>query len=143
MATAYYFDSGVFVTPIIKNRDPKVIGDCLSWQQRLQRAEIVGYTSYLTWDEVVYIAARASGAYDRTIATKAGDLFLSLPNLTFVPIDNHTVRGAQALLPHGLRPRDSIHASSSLIHAGGNFVSLDIDFRSKAPDLGLTLHEIR
>jgi predicted nucleic acid-binding protein len=143
MAAEYYFDSGVFVTPILKNRETSVIRECLEWQRRMATHDIVAYTSYLTWDEVAYVAGRATGAYSRSFAAKAGELFLALTDLRFVSVDDRTIRRAQAILrDHGLRPRDSIHASSSLIHAGGNFVSLDADFKIKAPLIGLTLHEI-
>lgn len=144
MPDAYYFDSGVFVTPILKNRDANVIQQCLSWQSRIANRDVVAFTSALTWDEVVYIAGRSTGAFDRATAATAGELFLALPYLNHVAVDEPTIRQAQTILEgHGLKPRDSIHASSSLIHAGGNFVSLDIDFRSKALTVGLTLHEIR
>jgi predicted nucleic acid-binding protein len=124
-----YLDTGVIVTPLLKNRDQSVIDECLDWMARVSRGEVRALTSYLTWDEVTWVAGRASGAYDRQKAIIAGRLLLGLKNLEFVPVDEAVTRKAQELLTHfGFKPRDCIHASSALLHAGGELLTLDSGF---------------
>ncbi|HEX8820663.1 MAG TPA: type II toxin-antitoxin system VapC family toxin [Archangium sp.] len=127
--TLYYLDTGVIVTPLLKNREQSVIDECLGWMERVARGEVRARTSYLTWDEVTWVAGRASGAYDRQKAIVAGRLLLGLKNLEFVPVDEDVTRKAQELLTtFGFKPRDCIHASSALLHAGGELLTLDSGF---------------
>jgi predicted nucleic acid-binding protein len=126
---SYYFDTGVIVTPLLKNREPSVIDACLKWLERVALGEVHAVTSFLTWDEVTWVAGKAGGSYERNRAIKAGELLLSLSNLEFVPVDEGVTRGAQAMLAQfGFRPRDCIHAASALLHSGGELVSLDSGF---------------
>lgn len=128
----YYLDSGVFLTPLLNNREQSVIDECAAWMIRVQHQEIAACTSWLTWDEVTRIAGRPSRGcpFDVRRAATAGQLLMELAGLTFVPVDEMVVRKAQELLTSSsfLRPRDSIHASSALKSAGDNLVTLDADF---------------
>jgi len=129
-----YLDTGVIVTPLLKNREQAVIDECLVWLERVARGEVRALTSYLTWDEVTWVAGRASGAYDRQKAIVAGRLLLGLKNLEFVPVDEQVVQRAQGLLTtFGFKPRDCIHASSALLHAGGELLTLDSGFAKELP----------
>jgi predicted nucleic acid-binding protein len=125
----FYVDTGVIVTPLLKNRAQPVIDECRGWLERIARGELRGVTSFLTWDEVTWVAAKATGTYQHARAVAVGELLLSLPNLEFVPVDNATTHKAQDLLARfNFKPRDSIHASSALLHAGGTMLTLDSGF---------------
>jgi predicted nucleic acid-binding protein len=138
-----YLDSGVFVTPMLKNRSLVVVEECLEWLEKMRRGQIQGVTSWMSWDEVTYVAGRgaADRSYDSERAAAAGDLLCALPNLRFTPVDEDVVNEAQSFLRRTkARPRDSIHASSAVIHATGNLVTLDSDFaREGASSFGLNV----
>ncbi len=124
-----YVDTGVFVTPILKNRSDAVIDECLAWQEKMSCGQVTACTSWLTWDEVTYVAGRAGDGYDVGAAARAGELLLALPNLTFLDVDVEVISRAQTMLSAGaFRPRDCVHASTAVLHAGGLLVSLDSDF---------------
>ncbi len=122
----YYIDSGVFLVPMLKSREQSVVAACLGWLRRVADREVQGVTSWLTWDEVTFVAGRAGGGCDHARAAEAGDLLLRLSNLTFLPVDEDIVRSAQGLLSH-LWPRDAIHASAALAGAQGRLVTVDRD----------------
>lgn len=128
--TRYYFDSGVFITPIIKNREQRVIDRFIEWQTRMKEGEIEAFTSCLTWDELVYVVQKRNG---KELAERIGKRFIQLANIEFIAADEDIIKGAQDLLEKSnVRPRDSIHAFSSLVYAEGNIVTLDVersDFR--------------
>ncbi|WP_309895540.1 type II toxin-antitoxin system VapC family toxin [Archangium sp.] len=124
-----YLDTGVIVTPLLKNREQSVIDECQGWLEKVARGEIRALTSYLTWDEVTWVVGKASGAYERQKAIRAGHLLLGLKHLEFVPVDEQVTQRAQGLLTtFGFKPRDCIHASSALLHAGGQLLTLDSGF---------------
>jgi predicted nucleic acid-binding protein len=124
-----YIDTGVLVTPLLKNREQPVIDECRSWLERIARGEVRALTSSLTWDEVTWVAGKAAGAYVRDRAITAGRLLLELKHLEFIPVDASVTRRAQQMLEQfGFKPRDCIHASSALLHAGGELVTLDSGF---------------
>ncbi len=132
----WYLDTGIFVTPLLKNKEPQIIQECRIWQERVKNKQIQALTSYLTWDEVTYIAGRASGAYNPQKAEEAGSLFLVLPHLCFIAVGDDVVRKAQSLLKQfGWKLRDCIHASSALLYASGNLVTLDSDFWERSERL--------
>ncbi len=126
----YYFDSGVFITPIIKNREQRVIDECIEWQTKIKEGQVEAFTSCLTWDELVYVVQKRNG---KELAGRIGERFLQLSNIGFIAADEDIIKGAQDLLGNSnVRPRDSIHAFTSLMHAEGNIVTLDVeksDFR--------------
>ncbi|HEX8700337.1 MAG TPA: type II toxin-antitoxin system VapC family toxin [Myxococcaceae bacterium] len=144
---SYYLDTGVIVTPLLKNQEGSIIEQCREWLERIARGEVQAKTSFLTWDEVIWVAGKgAEKVYNRARAVKAGELLLSLKNLEFVPVDEAVIRGAQQLIARfGLKPRDCIHASSALLHAQGELVSLDSGFWKEptlASSAGLKVTEI-
>ena len=143
----YYFDTGIFVTPILKNLDPAVTNKCRDWLTRVAAGEIAACTSFLTWDEVTWVVGKAKGTpYEAESAMRAGKLFLGLLNLQFVPVELEVVEKAQDLLQSmHLRPRDCIHASSAILKASGNLVTIDSDFGkdpSRTAEAGLRVHLI-
>lgn len=128
----WYFDTGVFVTPMLKNHSDSVVSSCLDWQQRAAAGVIAVVTSALTWDEVVWVAGRRRAtAFDFAAAALAGQRIRALPRLTWVPVDGKILEVAQRLLAGAqLKPRDAIHAASALVHANGRMLTLDGDFPS-------------
>lgn len=130
-ADRWYLDTGVFVTPILKNRSKAVIDACLEWQRRAHAGEIEAVTSYLTWDEVAHVAGRVPKPFDRARAAEAGRILRASTWLCFVEIDEKVIARAQEFLTHvGNGPRDCIHAASALLHATGKMVTLDSGFSS-------------
>ena len=124
-----YFDTGVFVTPLLKNRSDAVIDACRAWQERMRCGELKGITSYLTWDEVTHVAGRRHKSFSHADSSRAGELLLQLPNLSFVDVDHDVIAEAQRLLAMThCRPRDAIHAATALLRAGGRLLTLDTDF---------------
>jgi predicted nucleic acid-binding protein len=138
-----YFDSGVFLTPVLKNQPEDVIDQCISWQERIARGETLGVTCYLTWDEVTYVVRKTVGADE---AAEVGDRFLNLPGLRFVEVESETIYLAQQFLSKfNVKPRDSIHASSAILHGGSKIVTVDVsrsDFRKLLDDEGQPLLSI-
>ncbi len=125
----WYFDTGIFVTPILKNLDNDVIAACLEWQRRARDGEIVAITTTLTWDEVVYVVGRAEGAYDATKGAEAGGRLLQLPGLELGPVDLEMVRQAQQFVStHRMKPRDGIHAAAAMALAESRIVTIDSDY---------------
>ncbi len=129
--SAHCFDAGVFLSPMLKNQPARVVALCREWMLRIGRGELDACTSSLTWDEVVWVAARAEGGFDPARAAETGRRFLALPNLRFVPVDRELVAAAQQIMTSArVRPRDSIHAATALRFAGGSLVTVDSDFVS-------------
>ncbi len=129
--TTYYLDTGVLVTPLLKNLPDEVTERCRSWMSLVARGEALAVTSTLTWDEVTWIAGRAGGSFSTERAVNAGELILGLENIRLVPVDEELLHRAQHLLSRfRLRPRDAIHAASAFEHADGRLVTIDRDFAS-------------
>lgn len=140
-AARLYVDSSVLVTPMLKNREQPVIDTCVRWLERAARNEIRLVTSWLTWDEVLYIAGRGGQSrYDRERAREAGERLLRLPAFAWVEIGEPVVTRAQALLgATSFRPRDCLHAATALLECGGRLLSLDSDFLKASGTQGVKL----
>lgn len=120
----YYIDSGIFLTPLLKNRDEKIIDKCLEWQNKIKDGKIIAYTSYLTWDEVIYIVKRNKG---RELSTLMGKVLLNFPNINFIEVNKSIIENAQELLEKfNVKPRDAIHTATSLQKTNGNIITLDV-----------------
>jgi predicted nucleic acid-binding protein len=62
MAETFYTDSNIFIFPVIyNNKKPCKAGNILS---RIENNEIIGYTSVLTWNGVVYVIWETLGKAD-------------------------------------------------------------------------------
>lgn len=135
-----YFDTGVFVTPILRNRSESVVSKCLEWQRLMKAGTVRAITSYLTWDEVTYLVRRHISS---DAAAQTGRKLLSLENLEFAPVDGNVMEVAQMVFERWrTKPRDAIHASSALIKAAGTIVTLDVsdsDYRRLRRDDGTQL----
>jgi len=139
----YYFDSGVFITPILKNREQRIISACNKWMRLISEEKLFAFTSYLTWDELTYLVKKNCSA---EIAASAGINFLNLKNLTFIDVEKSIIEKSQELFAtYNIRPRDSIHAASAISFADSNIVTLDVnrsDFRKIKSSRGKTLLNI-
>ena len=139
--TRWYIDTGVFVTPILKNRPQPVINACLEWQRRAASGEIEAVTSYLTWDEVAHVAGRVPPPFDRARAARFGQALLDCDWIDFVDVDDVIVAKAQSLLTRaGTGPRDCVHAATALLRTDGRMVTLDTGL---AAEPGLQPHFIK
>lgn len=116
-----YFDANVFLQGILY--DNKQIKEILL---KLVRREFLGYTSILTWDEVVFIVRKFLG---KEIAIREGERFLRMPNLFFIDANKNVILNAQNLIKkYNLKPRDAIHISSALANGIHEIISLDKEF---------------
>ena len=83
-------------------------------------------TSALTWDEIVWVVKKR---FDIEKAKMEGRKFLSLPNITIVPVDDKLLSNAQNLIErYNLNPRDAIHAATAIGQNVTEFVTDDKDF---------------
>lgn len=122
----FYFDANVFILPQIYEESVDEVRKAKEYLIKLANGEIEGYTSTLTWDEIVYIIGKLVGKNESQVA---GRKFLSFPNLKIVTIDLEILLKAQELIENfNVKPRDAIHASCTLKFCNGNIISNDSDF---------------
>ncbi len=122
-----YLDSNVFLYPILydESSNPKS-KTAVSILKGVEDGKIVGATSLLSWDEVVWVVWRLVG-YEYAIRASAS--MLRMPNMTFVGVDERIILRAHDLIErHKLKPRDAIHISTALITGEREIVSDDADF---------------
>lgn len=119
-----YLDSNIFINSVLYN-DEKA-KKCKEIVLKIAKKEIIGVTSILTWDELVYVVRKNIG---KEIAIKEGKKFLMLPNIIFVDANKNIIDKAQELISkYNLKPRDAIHAVSALINDINEIISDDEDF---------------
>ena len=119
-----YLDANVFIYAAINN-DEK--GDlCREILRKLAFKKIKGHTSFLTWDEIVYIIRKNK---DKETAIKEGKNFLKFPNLSLLKIDEKIINKAQEIIEnYNLKPRDAIHVATALVNGINEIISDDSDF---------------
>lgn len=117
-----YVDSNIFISPLIYE-DSKKVSACRKFLGKIERREVVAFTSSLTWDEVVWVVMKTLGKAD---SVQAGQKLISFPNLRFVPASEDIIRASQELLSqHELAPRDAIHIASAIGRSVDAIVSDD------------------
>lgn len=119
-----YLDANIFIYAATNNGKE---GDlCRDVLRKIAFKKIIGQTSFLTWDEIVYSIRKIK---DRQIAAKEGENFLKFPNLILLKIDEKIMGKAQELINmYNLKPRDAIHAASVILNGINNILSDDSDF---------------
>lgn len=118
-----YFDSNIFVYALIYDHQLEDFKKADYYLQRIVKAEIIGYTSTLTWDEVFYVIKKNN---DLDKAIQASNVFLKLPNLCFINVDFSVILEAHNIIREsGIMPRDAIHAACAIKYCNGNIVSND------------------
>lgn len=116
-----YIDANIFLQGILYN--DKQTKEILL---KLVNQEFLGYTSILTWDELVFVVRKFLG---EEIAIREGEKFLRMPNLFFIDANKSIIINAQNLVKkYALKPRDAIHISSALANGIHEIISLDRDF---------------
>jgi len=123
-----YIDANVFLNPIlydIKENLDAAKADLLL--QKIIHKEIEAYTSFLTWDEFVWVIRKFLGV---EIAKRKGKDFLLFPNLIFDNVTSDLVNRAQSLMEsYNLKPRDAIHLASALQRQIVEIITFDDDFK--------------
>ena len=119
-----YLDSSVFIYPLLyRDQTAKFFENVLL---DLAKGKFKGFTSTLTWDEVIHILRKKKG---KEIAISEGKKFLRFPNLEFVNANSFVISNAQKILEkNNLSPRDAIHVSSALAKGINEIISGDKDF---------------
>ncbi len=121
-----YLDANVLVYPLVYEPLLPQAAASIDILRRIEKGEITAVTSFLSWDEVVWVVWKLLGPDD---AVSAGYKLLAFPNLKFVDVDEAVVYKAQLLVERcRLKPRDAIHAASALIAGERTIVSDDSDF---------------
>ena len=119
-----YLDTNVFIYAAT-NDDEKG-----NWARQILKTIIEekeqGYTSCLTWDEVVHALWKLRGKEKAHIE---GRKMLELGNIHFLPPTINIINKAQDLIEQtSLKPRDAIHAATAIVKGISNFATNDDDF---------------
>lgn len=119
-----YLDANIFIYSVLNTN--KEGQHCRNILTKIAKKDLVGYTSFLTWDEFIYILKKHVG---REAAAVGGEKFLNFPNLIFLKADRLTIEQAQQLIAkYNINSRDAIHTATALINNINQIVSDDQDF---------------
>lgn len=122
--TKKYLDTTAFTYAILYD-DEKAI-KCKSFMKKVAKGIVVGFTSVITWDEVVYTIKKTLG---KEIASEESRKFLNFPNLRLIKLDKNILQKAHELIQkYSLNPRDAIHISTAIISDIQDIISDDNDF---------------
>lgn len=119
-----YIDANIFIYPILYESEHSKYYEKLFLD--IINKKFIVITSVLTWDEVVHSIWKKRG---KIVAITEGEKFLRFPNLIFVDANRRVISRAQKLISkYNLKPRNAIHASTSLHHNVTEIISDDSDF---------------
>lgn len=94
--------------------------------RRVQRGEEPGFSSTLTFDELVWVVKKHRTLNDAMVA---GEAFINMRGLTLLPVDGEVLASAlNRIKRYRLDPRDSIHAASAILVRIEVIVSTDEHF---------------
>jgi len=94
--------------------------------EHVRNGKQAAVTSALTFDEVFWKVKKEKG-FDA--ALQAGEAFLTMPNLTFIDVNDEVLWESLALIKqYKLDPRDAIHAACAITHGIYTIISEDSDF---------------
>jgi len=94
--------------------------------EHVRNGKQAAVTSALTFDEVFWKVKKEKG-FDA--ALQAGEAFLTMPNLTFIDVNDEILWESLALIKqYKLDPRDAIHAACAITHGVYTIISEDSDF---------------
>jgi len=92
---------------------------------------LIGCTSSLTVDEVVYNAKKFAG---RDAAIASGLALVEDPSLEIAPVTRETAQKALRMMKEAnLEPRDAIHVAAAIESKFDVFLSIDADFGKNSP----------
>ena len=119
-----YLDANVFIYAALNRED---LGDrARSLLRDVQRGKLRASSSALTFDELVWAVKKNRSLEDAVVA---GGAFLDMPGLKIVEVNGELLALALELIKrYRLDPRDSIHASSTLLEDAEAIVSADEHF---------------
>jgi len=120
----YYLNSNMV---IYASGDTGEKGECCrSVISMIENGSISACTSYLTYDEYFY---KIKKEFSHEDAVKLSEVFLTISNLTFIPVDRNVILSAQKLLTeHRINPRDTLHAATASLAGCDIVISEDNDF---------------
>lgn len=123
----YYIDSNIFIYPIIYDEKSIIEAKkCRELLLKIASGNLEACTSYITWDEVVWIVRKL---FDVNVSIHQGRIFLSFPNIRLLTIKRTTILKAQEIVEkHRLTPRDAIHAATAIENNINTIISYDKDF---------------
>lgn len=111
-----YIDTNVFVLALSDKKAKDVLITGLSGD---------AITSFLTWDEFVWVMRSVSG-YE--LAKEKGRALLGL-GVSFCDVTADVVSKAQDLIEkYNAKPRDALHAATAILQGAASIVSDDADF---------------
>ena len=125
-----YIDSNIFLYAALEN-SPK--GEWAGFIiHEIESGNLLACTSFLTYDEFAYKVRRVMNLEK---SLELSHQLLSIENLTFLDINSETIQFAHTLIhDYSLFPRDTLHASSAILHKASGIISEDSDF-DKISDL--------
>ena len=119
-----YLDSNIFIYPLLYEDERSLLFEDILLS--LINKEFMGFTSTLTWDELVHSIWKKRG---REIAIIEGEKFLQMPNLLFIDANKNIINKAQKLINnYNIKPRDAIHTTTALLNNIQEVISDDNDF---------------
>ncbi|MBI2671828.1 type II toxin-antitoxin system VapC family toxin [Candidatus Woesearchaeota archaeon] len=118
----YYLDSNVFIYAVVNTE--KLGNKCRNLLKDIQVGKIIGITSCLTYDEIIWILRKICP--DKI--TESSKNFLNL-NIKFADVNKLVLHKTENILEkYSLKPRDSIHIATMQINNCNKIISEDSDF---------------
>jgi len=122
-----YLDSNVFV--YAATHDPARYTkskNAINILRSVEEGETKAVTSFLTWDELVWVVWKLFGGREEGL--RAGAALLKLEGLSVSTVNSSVMLRAQELIErYPLKPRDSIHVATALITGEKEVVSDDAE----------------
>jgi len=133
-----YLDTTAFTYAILY--DDEKADRCKDLMKKVAKGFVLGFTSVITWDEVVYTVKKTLG---KEIALEEGKKFLNFPNLRSIKLDKNILQRAQELIQeYSLDPRDAIHVATAILNDIKEIISDDSDFDSVEEIKRIKLEEV-
>jgi len=120
----FYIDSNFFITSVIDlGNDGESARSII---EEIKRGVLIGYTSTLTLDEILWIVQREK---DRETSYESAKMIIKIPNLNFIVVDEEIMKqGLEIYSKDKLAPRDSIHLACMKKLKLNLIISSDSDF---------------
>jgi uncharacterized protein len=121
-----YLDSNVFVYAVTHDPTKYVKARrAIAVLRDVEEDTTKAATSFLTWDELVWVVWKLKG---REAGIRAGSAILKLENLSLSAVNSSVMLRSQEILEkYPLKPRDSIHVATALLTGEKEVVSDDSD----------------
>lgn len=121
-----YLDSNVFVYAVTHDSTKYAKARrAIDVLRGVEEGDTKAVTSFLTWDELVWVVWKLEG---REAGIRAGSALLKLENLSLSAVNSSVMLRAQDLLEkYSLKPRDSIHVATALLTGEKEVISDDSD----------------